>query len=224
MLKKINLLLFLLAILGFLFQVNAQPYDRKISLSTWIDEMKNNQDSIYYLTNTEIYYDEEVDTLYAWWQPRTLEEDTIPRDKIDIHSTVLLVNCKLPERSTVVLSHLIFHKNFSLTSCQGGSQVIFYNCTFHEGLDVRNSELGALQFTHSSILHRIVVSELQINLLSFSNCTLSTKASLPDIPFNYGFEQEDQPFQYLFLLRQIEKKINRLNLSNCKYQIRMSLL
>ncbi len=146
MLKKVILFLFLLIKMGSVAHVSAQDYDRRISLSTWIEEMKSNKDSVYHLSNTEIYYDEKADTLYAWWRPRTPEEDTIPREEIHIHSTVQLINCKLPEQSTVVLGNLTIHGNFSLTSCKGASQVIFYNCTFHDGFDVRNSDLGAFQF------------------------------------------------------------------------------
>ncbi|MDW3195899.1 MAG: hypothetical protein R8G66_26225 [Cytophagales bacterium] len=216
MLKHLYRLLFCLITIGSVTQVHAQEYERSISISEWIEEMANHKDSTYILQNTEIYYNENVDSLYAWWQPRTPAADTIPKDTIHIRSRVMLFNCKLPENSTVVMSNLIFHRNVSLTACQGGSQMIFYNDIFHEGLDIRKSDMGTLQFQYSSILHRIIIAELQINLFSFSNCKLSTEAKLPSVPFNYGFEVEDQPFQILIYITQNENKINTFNLSNCE--------
>lgn len=216
MLKRINLLLFLVINLAFAAHVNAQEYDRRISLSTWIEEMKNSKDSMFYLRNTEIYYDQKRDSLYSWRQPRSPENDTIPREKIDIRSTIVLINCKLPENSTTVISNLNFHKNISFTSCTGASQMIFYNNTFHKGIDIRNSDLGELQFAYSTILNRVVVAELQISLFSFHNSKLSTEATLPDIPFTYGFEQENQSYQYLFYINQNEKKINWFHIGSCE--------
>ena len=208
-------ILFLLLSFG-LQSTLAQDYAKQLSISEWISAMENSSGPYYYLSDTEIYFDEEKDSLYAWWQPRSPQQDSIPRKDIHINRLVVLENCKLPDNSTSVLSHLVFDKNVTFLRCAGASQLIFYDCTFKQGVDFNNSELGRVEFAYSSILQRVVISELQINVLSFSQCEFSTDASVPQSLFSYGFEQEDGPYQYLFRLTQNEKKISWFYMANCK--------
>ncbi len=216
MLRSKFLVPFLLISLGCSTQLASQDYNRKISISEWIEEMENSKDSIYQLENTEIYYDFDKDSLYSWRQPRTPAEDTLPSRPIHIKPLVVLENCQLPVNQTSVLSHLVFHNNVIISSCTGGLQMIFYDNTFKQGLELRNSELGVFQFTHSSILQRVAISELRIDLLSFTDCSLSTDPSVPESIHNYGFEAENQNYQYLFRLDQSQKMINWFYLADCK--------
>jgi hypothetical protein len=111
---------------------------------------------------------------------------------------------------------VIFHNNVSFLKCEGAGQLIFYNCTFKQGLDIRHSNLGTIEFCYCSILQRTVVLELQINLLLFSNCSLYTDHKIVQTRQRYGFEKENQTYQFLFRISQNEKKINTFYLSDCK--------
>ena len=212
---KASLLLVLLIVFACATPILAQDYERRISISEWIAEMENSKDSVYYLYDTEVYFDDDQDSLYSWQQPRTPEEDTLSRRDIHIRPMVVVESSKLPTSTTIVLSHLIFHQNITFSHTQGASQTIFFQCTFEKGLDLINSELGTLQFTYSEILQRVAVAELEISLLSFSNCKLSTDASVVRSSNTYGFERAGQNFQYLFFLSQTDKKINVFHIGEC---------
>ena len=141
---KASLLLVLLIVFACATPILAQDYERRISISEWIAEMENSKDSVYYLYDTEVYFDDDQDSLYSWQQPRTPEEDTLPRRDIHIRPMVVVESSKLPTSTTIVLSHLIFHQNITFSHTQGASQTIFFQCTFEKGLDLINSELGTL--------------------------------------------------------------------------------
>lgn len=193
-------------------------YKRKICISEWIEEMEKCKDWYYLLENTEIYFDSRKDTLYSWSQPRTIEpteKDKAQEKNILPH--IELRNCKLPELATCQVRHLIFHKNITFRLCEGAGQFIFYNCTFKQGLDIQHSNLSCLQFMHCSILHRTVVNQSEMSILSFSHCSFFTDDKLPKYTNLFGFEKENESYQYLFNFYQQDKKINTFQLSHCKF-------
>jgi len=177
--------------------------------------MEKCKDQEYYLEDTEIYFDYRKDSLYSPMQPRFIKpsEKDKKREKT-ILPTIVIKNCKLPNNKTCQVRHLIFQNNITFVRCEGAGQLIFYNCTFKQGLDFLISDLGTIDFRYCSILQRTVVIELQISLLTFSNCSFYTDHKI--IQKHYGFEKENQTYQYLFNISQNEKKINAFSLSKCK--------
>jgi hypothetical protein len=177
--------------------------------------MEECKDKEYLLEDTEIYYDYRKDSLYAPMLPRYVKpsEKDKKREKT-ILPTIAIKDCKLPNNKTCQVRNVIFQNNVTIYNCKGAGQLIFYNCTFKQGLDFIQSDLGSLEFTYCSILQRTVVIELQISALSFSNCSLYTDHKI--IQKHYGFEKENQTYQFLFRILQNEKKINTFYLRDCK--------
>ncbi|RZT96276.1 hypothetical protein EV201_0912 [Ancylomarina subtilis] len=190
-------------------------YKRKISISEWVKEMEKCKDEAYELEDTEIFYDATQDSLYAPMLSRyTKPTDKDKKSVKTILPTIAIKNCKLPNNKTCQVRNLIFQNNITFYYCEGASQLIFYNCTFKQGLDFMHSNLGTIEFSYCSILQRTVVLELQISVLLFSNCSLYTDHRI--IQKRYGFEEENQTYQFLFRISQNEKKINSFALYNCK--------
>ena len=214
--KKILFIILLcnVAVTTHLFSQN--KYKRKISISEWIEEMENCKDKECYIEDTEIYYDEKIDTLYGFWQPRTKPTDKDIKREKTIFPSVIIRNCKLPNISTCQVRNIIFQNNVTIYNCKGAGQLIFYNCTFRQGFDFRYSDLGILQFLYCSIQKRAVVLELQANILSFSNCSLYTDHKIAKTRQRYGFEKENQTYQFLFRISQNENQINSFYLSKCE--------
>ena len=88
--KLVCLLLFLS--LGSNQDLFSQEYEQVLSISEWIAEMENSTEPYYHLTDTEIIFDEALDSLYAWWQPRSPEEDSISREDIQIKPMISKTN------------------------------------------------------------------------------------------------------------------------------------
>ncbi len=212
--KKILLiiLLFNIALTSHLFSQN--NYKRKISISEWIEEMEESKDKLYWLENTEIYFDESKDSLYSWDQPRTKPSDR--EKKKNILPLIVIQNCKLPQNKTCQVRNIIFQNNISFANCEGAGQLIFYNCTFEQGIDFFTSDLIVMQFEYCSILQRTVVIDSEISMFSFSNCSFYTDNKAVKSPYEIGYEIENKSYQYLFYIQQNEKKINAFYLSNCK--------
>ncbi|NJO87680.1 MAG: hypothetical protein HC831_00990 [Chloroflexia bacterium] len=209
------ILLFSFAVPSHIYSQN--NYKRKISISEWVEEMENFKGEQYIIAETEIYYDEVKDTLYAFWQPRAIKPTELDkkREKHILPRTIVY-KCKLPVNKTCQLRNLIFDNHLSFYYCEGAPQFIFYNCTFRQGLDLQHSDLGNLEFWHSSILQRTVVNGLEISLLLFKNCLFSTDQKIVNSPHLFGDEIKDQPYQYLFRINHNQKNINTFYLSDCK--------
>jgi hypothetical protein len=179
--------------------------------------MEQCKDSKYILEDTEIFYDESQDSLYSCWQPRsTKPSDKDKKREKYIIPRVLINNCKLPDNRTSQVRNLILQNNITFIRCEGASQLIFYNCTFKQGLDFHHSDLGMIQFGYCSILQRVVVNELQIGMFLFNNCEFYTDYKVVNSPHRFGTEKENHNYQYLFRISQNEKKINAFYLSYCK--------
>lgn len=191
-------------------------YQRKLSISEWIEEMEACTSPEYCLENAEIYYDQNIDTLYSWEQPRPKPTGESIKNEKGISAFIIIRDCKLPNNATCQIRNLRFKQNITFYKCQGATQFIFYNCTFQQGLDIRSSDLGALQFEHCDVQQRVVVSELQITLLSFSMCSLSTDHKAVKSFFRFGDENENDSYQYLFRVSQNEKKMNTFYLAECE--------
>jgi len=216
-LKKILLLILLcnFALTSNLYSQN--KYKRKISISEWIEEMEKCKDKEYVIEGTEIYYDYSKDSLYSFKHSRSIKPtDEDKKSEKKIFPLVLINNCKLPEPTTCQVRNIIFQNNISFRFCEGATQFIFYNCSFKQGLDFHQSDLGTLEFWYCSIMQRTVVNELQISVLSFNNCLFCTDHKIVQTRQRYGFEKENQNYQYLFRICQNEKKINAFSLYNCK--------
>ncbi|MBE9467084.1 MAG: hypothetical protein IMY72_02040 [Bacteroidetes bacterium] len=216
--KKILFLILLcnIAVSSHLFSQN--NYKRKISISEWVEEMEKSKDKLYCLENTEIFYDESKDSLYAFWQLITTKpSDKDKKSEKKIFPTVRIQNCKLPDNKTCQVRNIIFQNNITFVNCEGAAQLIFYNCTFKQGFDLLHSDLGSIQFEHCSILQRVIVFELKINSFLFRNCSFYTDYKVAKSIQQYGFEKENHSYQYLFYIRQNEKKINTFYLSHCKF-------
>jgi len=213
--KKILFLILLcnVALSTHLFSQNT--YKRKISITEWIEEMEKCKDKAYVLEDTEIFYDATQDSLYAPMLPRYIKpsEKDKKREKT-ILPTIAIKNCKLPNNKTCQVRNIIFQNNITFFYCEGAGQLIFYNCTFKQGMDFMHSNYGSIEFSYCSILQRTVIIELQISALLFKNCSLYTDHNI--IEKNYGFEEENQTYQFLFWVNQNEKKINTFLLSDCK--------
>ncbi len=129
--------------------------------------------------------------------------------------TVIIQNCKFPD-NTCQVRNIVFQNNISFGDCKGAVQLIFYNCTFKQGLDFLSSDLGMIQFEYCSILHRTVIVESQISIFSFKNCSFYTDNKAVKSIYKIGYEIENQSYQYLFYILLNEKKINTFQLSKCK--------
>ncbi len=215
---KKNLLLILLFSIVFSTHVFSQnKYKRKISISEWVEEMENCKEKYYGLKDTEIYFDYRKDSLYSYWQPRTIKPtDLDKKNGKNIFPLIIIKDCKLPANSTCQLRNVVFHNNITFAGCEGAMQFIFYNCTFKQGLDFHHSELNDLAFSYCTILQRMVINDLKMSNLVFSECTLYTDTKLVKSPFRFGFEKENQSYQYLFYFRQAENTINRISFLQCK--------
>lgn len=214
--KKIIFIILLcnIAVSSHLFSQN--NYKRKISISEWIEEMEKCTDKQYWLEDTEIYYDESKDSLYHWNQSRTEPSGKDTKREKSIFPTVIIRNCKLPNNKTCQVRNIIFQNNISFSDCEGAGQLIFYNCTFKQGLDFIRSDLIQINFEYCSILQRTVVIESQISMLLFKNCSFYTDNQAVKSIYEIGYEIENQSYQYLFYIYQNEKKINTFSLSHCK--------
>ena len=217
--NKTHKLLFIIGICTLLFSSNLfsqSKYKRKISISEWIAEMEQCKRSFYRLINTEIYYDFYKDSLYSWNQTRTTKPTEKDLERIKtIRPLVIIANCKLPENATSQVRNLIFQNNLSISHCEGAGQLIFYNCTFKQGFDFHQSELGRVEFWFCSILQRTSIFELQINMLLYNNCSLQTDHTVTKTEQCYGYERESDISQYLFIVMQNEKNINTFKMNNC---------
>jgi len=179
--------------------------------------MENCEKEYYGLKDTEIYFDYRTDSLYAWYHPRNIKPtDKDKQKEINIFPKILFLNCKLPAISTCQLRNAVFHNNVVFNDCEGAIQFIFYNCTFKQGVDFLHSDFGNIAFNYCSILQRTVVNDMKMNSMSFLNCTFSTDAKLVKSPYHYGFEKENQTYQYLFRFAQADKMINSISFSYCK--------
>ncbi len=215
--KKILFIILLcnIAISTHLFSQN--NYKRKISISEWIEEMEKCKYKQYYIEDTEIFYDESKDSLYAFWQPKTTKPtDKDKKREKTIFPTIIINNCKLPDNKTCQVRNIIFQNNITFASCEGAAQLIFYNCTFKQGLDFHHSNLNRIQFEYCSILQRTVINQLQIGVFSFNNCLFYTDHRVIQSLYRFGFEKENQNYQYLFNIWQTEKKISNFYLQNCQ--------
>jgi len=218
--KQTIRILFLILLSSILFATSLfsqNKYERRISISEWIEEMEKCDDDVYGLKNTEIYYDYHKDSLYSWNQPRytkPLAKD-IKREK-NIHPVILLYNCKLPDIATCQVRNVIFQNNIRFYNCEGAVQLIFYNCTFKQGVDFHKSDFGGIEFKYCSILQRTVVYDLQINTFLFSNCAFYTDHRVVKNSQTYGFENENYSYQFLFNIKQYEKSIKTFQFSHCK--------
>lgn len=193
-----------------------QEYVKKISISQWVEDMETCEDKLYVLDNTEIYYDESQDSIYAFWQQRS-EEPSVNDKRMmkKVSSIVLIKNCKLPSNATSQLRHINFQNNVTIAQCQGAMQYIFYNCTFAQGLDIHWCDFGSLELMHCSFQQRIVLNNAQINNLLFGNCSFYTDCKVPNSPYGFGIEKENHSWQYLFNIRQSEKNVKSFNITNC---------
>ena len=106
--KKILFIILLcnIAIPSHLFSQN--NYKRKISISEWIEEMEKCKDQLYYLEDTEIFYDSSKDSLYSFMQPRPKPSGKDKKKEKDIFPTVIMQNCKLPDNKTCQVRNIIF--------------------------------------------------------------------------------------------------------------------
>lgn len=214
---KIILVILLGTILFPTHLFSQDNYKRKISISEWIQEMEEHKDKkYYYLTNTEIYYDEKTDTLYSWSQPKPKPTAKDSISAKNIYPIIVLQNCKFLDDNTVQLRNIIFHKNISFTDCKGAAQLYIYNCTFKQGLDIFNSDFSWMYFMYTSILQRTIIYEAQMSQLAFSHCSFSTDYKVVESWYRRGYEKENHIAQYLFIFGQNEKKINTINFSYCK--------
>ena len=217
--KKINLFLFQLC-LFLLFPIQLFPqskYEKKLSMSEWIAEMKNCKKNRYILENAEIYFDFYKDSLHSYTYYSSFQKGSKSQiNKKHINTLIYIRNCKLPDNSSSV-NHLVFHKNVTFAGCQGASQLIFNDCTFDQGIDLRSSELGLIQFENCSVLQRVVISELQARILSFTNCILTTDKRNVRSVYSFGDENENRNYQYLFRVYQIQNNIQTFFLSDCKF-------
>ncbi len=217
--SKINKIFFLILLCNIAFTTqlfSKNDYKRKISITEWIKEMEECKEDRYLLVDTEIYYDYSKDTLYGFWHPRAIKPtDKDQKSVKTITAQISIRNCKLPEIPTCQVRNVNFKKHITFFYCEGAGQLIFYNCTFSQGVDFLHSDLGTIEVSHCSILQRTVINELQINFLSFSNCSFYTDYKVIPNTHRFGFEKENHVFQYLFLIRLNEKKINTFVLSNC---------
>jgi hypothetical protein len=192
-------------------------YKRKICISEWVAEMESCTKEFYVLRNTEIYYHYLKDTLYAYYQPRsTPPTDKDKQNEITVQSQVYLENCKLPDNKTCQLRNVIFNENVAFYYCDGASQFILYNCTFKQGIDFILSSPRAIEFWYCSILQRTVLNDLQISKLSYTYCSFYTDSSIVDKATRFGYEKENQTYQFLFNIYQTENKIGSFDMSFCK--------
>jgi len=215
--KKIIILVLLFNIILVSHLYSQKNYERKISISEWIEEMEKSKNQKYYgLKNTEIYFDRVKDSIYGFWIPKKNKPTDIDkkREKI-INQTIILKNCKLPDNSTCQIRNIIFQNNITFLGCEGAMQLIFYNCTFKQGIDFHHSDFKDIEFKYCSILHRTVINDLQITLLTFKKCSLYTDHKVVKSYHRFGFEKENQPYQYLFYINQYDKSIKQFYLSDC---------
>lgn len=213
---KIIYILLLGAILLPAQLFSQSKYKRKISITEWVEEMERCKEPVYYLENTEIFYDDFKDSIYSFRNFQSLMADTTLTKNKEVYAMVILRNCKLPEVSTCSVSNITFLHNVTFANCEGALQLRIVNCIFEKGLDIRLSNLKDLEFWNCQILQRIVISELEISILVFSKCSFYTDHTIPESPYFFGIEKENQSYQYLFNVRQSEKKINTFILSDCK--------
>ncbi len=221
--NKINMakiILFIILLYNFVFTTHLfsqNTYERKISISEWIEEMEKSKNQKYYgLKNTEIYFDRVKDSLYGFWisienKPTDIDKK---REKI-INQTIILKNCKLPDNSTCKIRNIIFQNNITFLKCEGAMQLIFYNCTFKQGIDFHHSDFTDIEFKYCSILQRTVINDLQTTIFSFRKCSLYTDHKIVKSFHRFGFEKDNQPYQYLFYINQYDKSIKQFYLSDC---------
>lgn len=215
-LKK-TLFVLLLSTICFSSHLYSQnKYKRKISISEWIEEMEKCKDKVFYLKNTEIFFDYRKDSIYHWNQPLN-EPSAKDKERVkSIYPRIIILNCKLPNNLACQVRNIIFQNNIFFGFCEGGGQITFYNCTFKQGLDIGVSDLNTIRFDYCSILQRTVVSELQISELYFKNCSFYTDNQIVKSNYKMGFEIANQSYQYLFHITQTERKINTFSLDHCK--------
>lgn len=214
----IILILIQFNIIIFSSQLSAQEkYKRKICISEWIEEMEQCEYPGYKLENAEIYYDHQKDSLYSWSQPRYTKPLAKDLDRVKIIKPLILIyNCKLPDIATCQVRNIIFQNNIRFYNCEGAVQLIFYNCTFKQGVDFHKSDFGDIEFRYCSILQRTVIYGFQVNSLFYSDCDFYTDHKVVKNLQNYGFEEENHTYQYLFIINQNEKSIKKFYLINCK--------
>ncbi len=218
---KIFLTILLLVALFYSSTLYSQNnYKRKISISEWVEEMENYNGVLYQLENTEIYFDEIKDSLSSYSKFASLLSDSISNNNKKINPIVLIRNCKLPDNATCSISNLEFNKNVTFYNCEGASQFRFINCTFKNGLDFRNLDFNDIEFWKCKVQHRIVVYEMHTSVFLFSNCSFYVDSTIIYSPFVNGDEKDRSGFQYLFMIRQNEKRLNnfyldRSTISSC---------
>lgn len=179
--------------------------------------MEKCKDPLYLLEDTEIFYDNIKDSLYSFRRFHSLLSDTTSNEDKNVSPIVLIRGCKLPDNSTCSVDNIIFHKNVTFHSCEGALQFRFVNCTFKQGLDIRHSNFNDIEFWNCSILQKVVVFELQNTIFYFNNCSFATDHRVVESVYFFGNEIDNESYQYLFDIRQNEKKINKFYLDHCTF-------
>ncbi len=105
-----NKQLFFIAIVSFLFWstiiFSQTKYERRISISEWVNEMKNCRKPVYMLKNTEIYADFKTDSRNRYTVYFGLQKGSLNIDTITIKARVDIVKCKFPDLKPPLIINL----------------------------------------------------------------------------------------------------------------------
>ncbi len=191
-------------------------YKRKISISEWIEEMEAYEGELYFTEDTEIYFDGFKDSLYSFNQPKTKPLVKDIKAIKNIQATIILKNCKLPDNKTCQLRNLLFKQNITFIFCEGAAQLIFYNCSFEQGLDIQLCDFKMLEFRYCFLQQRVVINESDIGIFYMEKCSLYTDHRIVKGTHMFGGEKENQSYQYLFNIRLQDRSVNNFYLLDCE--------
>jgi len=146
-----------------------QTYERRLSVSEWIEEMVNCEDSVYILENAEIYRDFQRDTLYLTWYNRSSLDSILKSKQLVINASIWIKKCLFPNDIMLHIAHIDFKGYIAFWECKNfwGK---FLNCNFYREVQIFKSALNSIRFSHCLFTNTVDYRNSEINGLIFNNC------------------------------------------------------
>ena len=221
---SLRLIPFCFLLLISLTAFSQDTYERRLSVSEWIEEMVNCKDTMYLLENAEIFIDEDRDTSYYLSEANYLPEakplwsvlDSLP--ETNIYAIVRIWDCKFPEKHDIILRNLVFHENVNIAKSNIKTDMYFENCRFKKGIFMKESDIHGIEFKKCHFDYTVALSDINITMLEFGNCTFTAKyqKAVKSLDFGVGTNTGENNFQFVLRLWQMDGRINLFYMHDSK--------
>lgn len=198
-----------------------QTYERRLSISEWIKEMVNCEDSVYRLENAEIYYDKAKDKSYLDSTFSLLWKGKESSFAIPIKHEIQILNCHFEEYPMIDLIRLDFKRRILIEKCYGLT-FRFYKCKFNGFVigesNIERFEIYMCTINNAEIFMDRHFSQIGISLyrneidhFRFRKCLFKTN-------------ENKEKFYSIFYNYAANGYIDDLSIDNCKFETKKSPL